>query len=185
MLQESNGQLSPQVWDQLYQAIDEPEGISSSLDHRVSAIPRHFLVHLRASINGLPVLCRTNCQPMSLVETCDCLSSKVKTLVRDLPSNERSVVVSCSKATIEHLDWVLTALGIGHRALFMGQKVESTEAALREWQSTNLGEGERTQPLFPVLLVQAGAAASGLTLTAVCRIFLMEPFLRQSEEQQA
>ena len=36
-----------------------------------------------------------------------------------------------------------------------------------------------------MLLVQAGAAASGLTLTSACKMFLMEPFLRYEEEQQA
>jgi hypothetical protein len=36
-----------------------------------------------------------------------------------------------------------------------------------------------------VLIVQAGAAACGLTLTAACKMFIMEPFRKHEEEKQA
>ena len=40
-------------------------------------------------------------------------------------------------------------------------------------------------PPRPILLVQAGAAASGLTLVEAAHVFIMEPMMRQEEELQA
>jgi hypothetical protein len=84
---------------------------------------------------------------------------------------------------LQLLSSVLDYFGIRCRSLFLGQNVESSESALLEWQSKN--ENGLDEPPCPVLLVQAGAAASGLTLTAASKMFLMEPFLRYSEELQA
>lgn len=61
-----------------------------------------------------------------------------------------------------------------------GQDVEVSKRAVGEWQA---GDGQEIP--VPVLLVQAGAAASGLTLTTARKMFLMEPFTRYEEEQQA
>jgi Ring finger domain len=184
MLEESNGLLEPEMWDHLYLAIDEPEGVDDSLDSRVSALPRHFLRHLRACTPGIPVHCAPSDKPASLDLENNCLSSKVKALLRDLPRDERSVVFSVSKASIQHLESVFKMFGIGCRSLFSGQNVEASERAVLEWQQASSTQNVATIPC-PVLLVQAGAAASGLTLTAACKMFLMEPFLRHSEEQQA
>ena len=81
------------------------------------------------------------------------------------------------------METVLDLFDIRCRSLFVGQNVESTESAVLEWQSNN--EDSLDDLPCPVLLVQAGAAASGLTLTAASKMFLMEPFLRYSEELQA
>lgn len=86
-------------------------------------------------------------------------------------------------STLQHLEKILDFFGFRCRSLFVGQNVESTESAVLEWQSNN--EDGLDEPPCPVLLVQAGAAASGLTLTAASKMFLMEPFLRYSEELQA
>lgn len=181
MLEESHGLLEPEMWDQLYLAIDAPDGCDDRLDSRVSALPRHFLAHLRSCIQGLPLHGSPSDKPLSLAGEHSCLSSKVKALLRDLPRDERSVILSASKATIQHLESVLEIIGVGCRSLFTGQKVACSEQAVTDWQSSQPGGALHC----PVLLVQAGAAASGLTLTAASRMFLMEPLLRASEEQQA
>jgi hypothetical protein len=182
LLAESNGQLDPDMWEQLYRSIDLPAGIDASRDGQVSAIPRDFLVHLR-SCTGMPVHCRKDDFPSELDAKSRTFSSKVRSLLRDLPRNERSVVFSSSKPTIEHVQFVLKQVGIGCRALFTGQKVEASEQAVADWQS---GDPNLLDNIpCPVLLVQSGAAASGLTLTAACKMFLMEPFIRYEEEQQA
>lgn len=174
-------------WEQLFLAIDTPEGANRSLDARVSSIPRDVLAHLR-NCTGMPVHCGRLHKPAEQngdSRSCP-YSTKVKALLADLPPRgERSVVFSSSNATIKHLLFVLEAEGIGNRALFTGQHTSASEKALTEWQSSRLDEtGQSTIP-YPVLLVQAGAAASGLTLTAACKMFLMEPFVRHEEEQQA
>lgn len=201
MLEESEGMLSAEMWDQLYLSIDGPKGVNTSLDNRISAVPRHFLAHVR-SCTAMPVHNKQLDVPDVLSSTSGCISTKIQCLLRDLPTNERSVVFSASKATIHHLEFVssflficleprrsdsmqvLKQLNIGCRSLFSGQKVECTERAVTEWESGEPSEQDPSSP-FPVLLVQAGAAASGLTLTAACKMFFMEPFLRYSEEQQA
>ena len=85
-----------------------------------------------------------------------------------------------------HLIWqflekILEFFDLRCRSLFVGQNTESSERAVLEWQSMS----EDDELPYPVLLVQAGAAASGLTLTAASKMFLMEPFSRYSEELQA
>jgi hypothetical protein len=113
------------------------------------------------------------------------LSSKVRALLADLPRGERSVVFSESKSAVKHLKFVLEKAGIGCRALFSFQAISDAEVSLYDWKST-LPDAQGNQFIpFPVLIVQAGAAASGLTLTASCKIFIMEPFSRMEEEQQA
>lgn len=186
MLAECHGVLDPEMWEQLFLAIDTPEGANRSLDARVSSIPRDVLAHLR-NCTGMPVHCGRSDKPVEQngVTRSSHYSTKVKALLADLPRDERSVVFSSSNATIKHLLFVLEAEGIGSRALFTGQHTSASEKALTEWQSSTVEECGRDKIPYPVLLVQAGAAASGLTLTAACKMFLMEPFVRHEEEQQA
>jgi hypothetical protein len=178
MLEQSNGQLEPSMWNALYHAIDIPVDVDDSRDVRVSSIPRHFMAHLR-NATGLPVHCRASESPVLCFDS-QCLSSKVKSLLRDLPRDQRSVVFSGSKMMIKHIEFILENLGIGCRSLFSGQKVEDSKIAVSQWQEENGSDIP-----YPVLLVQAGAAASGLTLTSASKMFIMEPFLRYEEEQQA
>lgn len=164
MLDESNGHLEPRMWEQLYKSIDVPG--DSRRDIKVSAVPGDFLSHLRAC-TGLPVLSHHSIHPPSD----DFISSKLKALLRDIPRGERSVVFTSSKDVIQHLEKVLSVERIGHRSLFSGQAVAECENAVSDWQSSALDEesGQEEIP-FPVLIVQSGAAASGLTLTAgTCR----------------
>lgn len=182
-LSESNGRLSPQLWEHLYRSIDLPDASLQSLDSRVSSLPGHFLSHLRTcaldlgTLTGDPLIgapkntCTT--QPP---EKSPCFSSKILALLNDLPEDERSVVFTTNKATVQHLTHVLTSVEIGFRALFTGQRVDETEKSIEEWQT-------RDDTL--VLIVQAGTAAAGITLTSACKMFLLEPFIRLSEEQQA
>lgn len=80
----------------------------------------------------------------------------------------------------------MNCLGVGCRSLHVGQHAACSERAVNEWQSIRYSD-ITTEPFipYPVLLIQAGAAASGLTLTAAHKIFLMEPFTHHSEELQA
>lgn len=104
------------------------------------------------------------------------LSSKVQALLKDLPRDEISVVFASSNSTVKHLMFVLFQNGIGCRGLFVGQTEDEAKEAIDQWQND--------QSVL-VLVVQAGAAACGLTLTASSRMFLMSPFLKYEEEQQA
>jgi len=73
---------------------------------------------------------------------------------------------------------------LGAKPFFTGQNPSKSEQAVSEWEKDIKTHGKYI-PSCPVLIVQSGAAASGLTLTAASKIFLMEPFLRQEEEHQA
>lgn len=184
-LEASHGCLSPFMWKQLYLSIDEPLDANRELDARISAIPSHFLAHLRECIPELPLMSFASMIPRLDLDQ-NCLSSKVKALIRELPDNERSVVFSSSKATIQHLEAVFKVIGINCRSLFFGQKVQDSEQAVSDWKGlTGNNKSKNHLPIpVPILLVQTGAAASGLTLTAACKMFLMEPLLHLSEEQQ-
>jgi hypothetical protein len=98
LLEKCEGTLDPEIWDRLYYAIDMED--FSEIDCRVSAIPRRLLGHIRAALKGLPLMCPKafSLDRWNLNE--HVLSTKVKTLMNDLPTEERSVVFSTSIATI-------------------------------------------------------------------------------------
>jgi hypothetical protein len=184
LLDESYGQLEPDIWEELYLSIDLPPGADCSLHSRLTAIPGEFLAHLRAATR-IQVDARPGDMPIADGVSAAGLSSKVRALLADLPRNERSVVFSESKSAVIHLMMVLNEAGIGCRALFSMQAIPEAEVALQDWKSSSLDELGNEFITCPVLVVQAGAAASGLTLTAACKMFIMEPFSRVEEEQQA
>lgn len=165
MLNSNHGQLSPNLWEALYLSMDLPTNVSHAAHNVFTAIPRNFLAHLRHA-TAMPVHC-TRKQP---VETGMChLSSKIRALLSDLPRDELSVVFASSKTTIQHLLAVFERENIGCRGLYTGQTEKDSEMAVSEWKSDEN---------ILVLLVQAGAAACGLTLTAASKMFLLEPFLK-------
>lgn len=173
MLDESNGQLDPTIWHELYLSIDLPPGASTARHPQFNAIPGEVLAHLR-SATKVNLNARPRALPSTVGNGSDAgLSSKVRALLADLPRNERSVVFTESKSTVTHLMFVLERAGIGHRALFSHEAVADQASALEDWKSTlpdPLGNGEIIP--FPVLIVQSGAASCGLTLTAGKFIFL-------------
>ena len=93
------------------------------------------------------------------------------------------MVFSTTKDNVIHLETVLKAkLGDDEVfSLYTGQDTKATEKAVSTWSSRTANASRRG----PALIVQAGAAASGLTLTTASKLFIMEPFNRQEEEQQA
>lgn len=183
LLDESNGQLDSQIWEELYLSIDLPPDADSSRLSRFNAIPGGFLGHLRGATE-IKIDARPNEMPKGAGADAG-LSSKVRALLADLPRGERSVVFTESKSAVTHLTFVLQNKGIGCRALFSSQAISAQEVALQDWKSMLPDAlGNEFIP-FPVLIVQSGAAASGLTLTASCKMFIMEPMSRWEEEQQA
>lgn len=191
MLDESNGQLNPDMWLQLFLSIDPPRHVSHRGDPRVSAIPKEVISFFRAATCFEQV--HNSASALPNLDPTHGLSSKMQALLRDLPSTKRSVVFTSSRAAVKHLMSLFEFHKIGHRAVFSGQNASQAERAVQEWKdsSVTLESDDTIDPkLFSLqnpltLIVQAGAAASGLTLTAACRMFFLEPFVRQEEEQQA
>jgi hypothetical protein len=171
MLNANHGQLSPQLWEALYLSMDLPD-ISHGADIIFTAIPAQVLSHLRHA-TAMPVNC-TRKQPTGNDRYH--LSSKIRALLSDLPRDELSVVFASSKVTVQHLLAVFMRENIGCRGLFTGQTEKDSELAISEWQNDDTVQ---------VLVVQAGAAACGLTLTVASKMFLMDPFLKHEEEKQA
>lgn len=195
MLEESNGQLDPDMWLQLFLSIDLPTKVSLRGDNRLPAIPKEVIAFFRAASGFHQVHNRGTELPN--VEPMHGLSSKMQALLRDLPSNERSVVFTTSSASIKHLMAIFDYHSVAHREVFSGQNPSDAQIAVQAWKSAIIleasDEEEKKEPGHDaivvdnplVLIVQAGAAASGLTLTAACKMFFLEPFVRQEEEQQA
>jgi len=180
MLEESNGQLDGGMWHALFLSFDVPDGVNTRGHANFPAIPREVLAHVRKA-TGMDIQCSRNDRPAGKRIG---FSSKVLALLHDLDLNERSVVFAASKESVRHLLVVFEIEGIGCQALFTGQNPSKSEQAVSEWEKDIKTHGKHI-PSCPVLIVQSGAAASGLTLTAASKIFLMEPFLRQEEEHQA
>jgi len=106
------------------------------------------------------------------------LPSKLRALLADLPRDELSVVFASSKSIVLHLESVLEKEGFGCKTLFVGQSEKESESAVSDWESC-------ADNAATVLIVQAGAAACGLTLTAASQMFIIEPFRKHEEEKQA
>lgn len=174
LLANSNGQLDASMWRALYLAFDVPLDVPDEANTLLPALPKAILAHFRAA-TGMKAHCDHHEVPASTARSGAGLGSKIEALLADLPRNERSVVFSSSKECVKHLIEVFKYKGVACRALFTGQSLQALKQAVSEWEG----------PSVPVLLVQAGAAASGLTLTVASKLFIMEPFLRVEEEQQA
>ena len=182
LLIESDGQLDSEMWRALYVSFDLPVGIPNRGDPTFTAIPRDALTHLQGA-TGMKLNSGRNERPASGKSKEAGRCSKIRKLLADLPVNERCVVFSSSKECLFHLKAVFTEDNIGFQAIYTGQTTSELRSAVTKWEGP--GEKASDPPPFPCLLVQAGAAASGLTLTAACKMFIMEPFLRQEEENQA
>ena len=179
ILDTSDGLLDAEMWSNLFLAIDVPTHVNNAPHHTHTAIRRDVLSHFRATC-GMEIDMSRNSKPSSEDANAG-ISSKILALLRDLPLGEHSVVFCSSKEAVLHLATVIKAKGIGCFSLFTGQATKQTEEAVSSWENTQLDASK----VGPVLVVQAGAAASGLTLTAASKLFLMEPFQRAEEEQQA
>lgn len=177
MLESSNGVIDGDLWHSLFLSIDIPVGVSRRAHPTHTAIPRDVLAHLRAA-TGMDLDCPRSAMPQRSEHG---LSSKVQALLRDLPPGEHSVVFSTSKDGVLHISTVLHSRNIPCFSLYVGQNTTETADSVNAWENIKC-DATKTGP---VLVVQAGAAASGLTLTAASKLFLMEPFLRQEEEMQA
>lgn len=175
MLSSSDGVLDGDLWESLYRSIDLPVGIDARSHGTYTALDPNFFAHLRSAC-ALNAASKPSDTPCSID---DGLSSKVRALLVDLPLGEHAVVFSTSKVGVLHLKTVLNAKSIPVFSIHVGQKAEVTELAVTSWQNEDLD----SKVTGPVLIVQAGAAASGLTLTAACKLFLLEPFQRIEEEQ--
>ena len=123
-----------------------------------TAINREVLSHMRAA-TGMPIDCGRQAQA-GVVDAA--LSSKVQALFRDLPLGEHAVVFASSKEGVLHIEAAMKAKSIVCFSLHVGQNTASSEDAVSKWQKSDLDSSKTG----PVLIVQAGAAASGLTLTA-------------------
>jgi len=174
MLKENFGQLDPHLWDALYLAIDLPVHISKELHPACTAIPGLLLGHLRHVMDGVPL---HSAPTQTVTKDTLKLSSKLRALLTDLPRDELSVVFASSKSIVLHIQHILQVQSIKSSTLYVGQSEFESECAIRNW------ENEKNDTL--VLIVQAGAAACGLTLTASCKMFIMEPFRKHEEEKQA
>ena len=181
-LEESNGHLDPEMWRALYMNFDLPTNVPSHGSPTFTAIPREVLTHFRAA-TGMKTHCNKNDRPPAGSMKGAGRCSKVQRLLEDLPTDERAVVFSSNQDVLMHLKVVLEEENIGFQAIHQGQSTEELKDSVSNWEKD--GETPTDPPPFPCLLVQAGAAASGLTLTAASKMFIMEPFIRHEQERQA
>jgi hypothetical protein len=189
-LDQSNGCLDKEMWLQLFLSIDTPTDVSQRGDPRFTAIPKEIISFFRAATCFSQVHNKPRSNPN--LEPFDGLSSKMKQLLRDLQLSERSIIFTSSRSVIKHLVVLLEYNKICHRSVFTGQSPTDAENSVQEWKEAKIPSTKNVDSLKAhrlqhplVLIVQAGAAASGLTLTAACKMFFLEPFVCYEEEQQA
>ena len=185
MLASSEGvALEGELWNALYLSIPVPSHVSHDPHHLHTALPREFLAHVRAA-TGMEACSSRLDRPTAWSEEVSNtagLSSKIQQLLIDLPQGEHAVVFATTKENVLHLETVLKAKLGNHNcfSLYTGQDSKTAEEAVSSWSFT-----DAHSRYGPVLVVQAGAAAAGLTLTTASKLFIMEPFSRHEEEQQA
>ena len=109
-------------------------------------------------------------------------SPKVKALLLALhavfekDSTNKVVIFSQVKEALLHVSKVFDEDRIGHNRIIPGDQLAEREAAVH---------GFVKDPSCRVLLLHAGVAAAGLTLTVARHVFLLEPFLSIGDELQA
>ena len=171
ILENSEGVLlNGELWNHLFHSIDVPTHVSNDPHHIHTALPRDVLSHIRAATE-MKIDCGKLAKPPcwdirgALQKTTAGISSKIQALLRDLPLGTHAVVFSPSKEGVIHLETIIEAKSICCFSLYIGQNTKTTEEAVASWSTTKADESKAG----PVLVVQAGAAASGLTLTAASR----------------
>ena len=121
-------------------------------------------------------------------------SPKMAALVEDLKhaldapgATGKAVVFSQLRDALAHAEEVLTWEGIGCESV--GVRGGGSSGAGSGAAGSNPGEGAiarfRDDPDVKVLLLHAGSAAAGLTLTQADLVVLLEPFLSPGDEAQA
>jgi len=109
-------------------------------------------------------------------------SPKMRALVEQIrlvsrkEKNSKIVVFSQLKQAILHAFCVLNSANIKCVRIVKGDRAEFLLSAVHTFN---------TNPNCTVLLLHAGPAASGLTLTVARHVILLEPFLKSGEEAQA
>ena len=176
----------PHAVEQLYKSADEPSGVAKDRIEKFAAIDPIAAAYLRDAVQlELPVLDKNAVEKRRGAEV---PGSKIAALLRDLPKgDEHSVVFSQSEGMCGHIEYVLNSKKIGCRLLVKSNAKNDGAAsaaanAVRDWKEGKNRDGTLE---YPVLIVQAGAAASGLTLVEASKMFIMEPMARQNEEEQA
>jgi len=170
-LEKSNGTLSADMWKTLYNSFPRPTDSNECENARFPALPGDLVSHMQ-NATGLPI--GISPSPSGLI--CSQYPSRIRALLNDLPTDERSVVFVSSKQIVMLLLQALSREGVEYRALYAGQKDHLSGCAVSDWQTIDSCK---------VLVVQAGIAACGLTLTAARKMFILDPFLKHEEEKQA
>eukprot|EP00943_MAST-04B_sp_MAST-4B-sp1_P009028 g9028.t1 len=97
-------------------------------------------------------------------------------LLNAICNGEKVVVFSQHVESVKHIAVVLTQEKIQHTKIIRGDDSNYQSTALDTFTS---------QPSCSVLLLHAGAAAAGLTLTCAQNVVLLEPFISSGDENQA
>ena len=108
-------------------------------------------------------------------------STKIAALMKDvseiLSTNplEKIVVFTSLRPAVDHVASAFTTAGVGHTRLVSGNST-ALSVAVQDW---------KTKDDVNVIIIHAGAAAAGVTLTAARWCFILEPFASAGDEAQA
>ena len=131
-------------------------------DGKFPSIPPLFLSHAFAARAG-----RSAKEAALLHDVLTLLASDV---------SAKAVVFSQSSSAVTHVSLLLRDAGVG---------CVQIQVSMPEAERRDAIELFNTDPAVRVFVLHVGAAAAGLTLTAANTMYLLEPFLNESDEAQA
>jgi len=148
-----------------------PEGLTfDNFSSAFVGLPRSFQTFLRLAAGVEALNANSKAVPSRN-------STKVQRVIDDIKAVEGKVVVfSQFTKSIFFLMGALGRLGIMAVKISRGDVVKELSSAVAAFN---------TVPECKVLVLHAGAAAAGLTLTVASHVILLEPFLKAGEEAQA
>ncbi|KAK3270310.1 hypothetical protein CYMTET_21287 [Cymbomonas tetramitiformis] len=142
----------------------------------VQAVPRPLLTFLEDATGLRSIASPNQSSPAHRSSKVRVVLADVRDVMREENGTGKVVIFSQFRSAIRHLAAVLEEEGIGHVSISTGDSQDRLRSAVMRFNA---------DPAAHCCLLQAGAAAAGLTLTVARHVMLLEPFFKAGEEQQA
>lgn len=159
-----------------FEAMPMPNGIAPYIDRKFAAVSGYAIARLYRS-KDVVIKSDPNFFRKVYGSKVAAVVADVRALLSDEPA-AKIVAITTLRVTIAHVVDALETAGVRCVVIDRPNASTSQEAALTEFKAPDDGAPS-------VLVLHAGTAAAGLTLTCAHHVFLLEPFFKRGEELQA
>jgi len=159
-----------------FETMPLPDGVTPYMDARYAAVSGRAIARLYQWTNVVPEVDASYVRKVYGSKV-SMVADDVLYALRDDPS-AKIVIMTTMRVVIPHVVHALSHVRVKSVQIDRPHATAEQEAALTDFKSCDDGAAS-------VLVLLAGVASAGLTLTCAQHMFLLEPFFRRGEELQA